>query len=217
MRVLNEYEVNLIAGGWGSSSDDIVITGWRMHWEDFSWFTIEIGGGGGGAEPEPEPVDEPNPTPCVETSLSNGISTTDANRAALAASNKIAELNDEMYEYSSIIWWLNGEIGFTAPYQGSPSEVNWLGGLDGVPDGAVIIGILHNHPDEPGIDDRIPSPTSLGGQDWTAYDQLRNWGGTRGITVDQNLLQYVYTNEDGKTRVYDKTDKETQQASCTLQ
>lgn len=158
-----------------------------------------------------------DPTPCVETALSNGTSTDAANKAAAEAARKIAERNDETYEYSSIVWALAGVVGHTEPYTDRlTGQVNWLGGIAEVPNGAVIIGIVHNHPDIGDITDGIPSLTSEGGKDWQGYDQLRNWGGTRGITVDQNLLLYIYTNEDHKTRVYDRTDKETEQPSCAL-
>jgi hypothetical protein len=95
-------------------------------------------------------------------------------------------------------------------------QIDWNAGIPSVPDGARILAILHNHPDDTMIDDRYPSPRSEGGTDWEAYEAVRSWGGTRGITVDQNLLMYIYTNEDRKTWVYDVTDKQTERTSCSL-
>ena len=161
-----------------------------------------------------------NPTPCVETTLvTSGATTAAANNAALAASNAIAALNDEAYEYSSIVYFSNGSTGFTTPWTNNlDDEVNWVGGLARVPDGAVIIGIVHNHPDEGIMPSTYPSPN-----DWTSYGQLVNFNSDsdptnlpRGITVDPNLLLYIYSNEDSKTHVYDSTDKNETATSCSL-
>lgn len=227
MRLLTDLELSLIVGGTTSSEmPGATVYGYLLDYDsaDSSWYSYEIGGGGGDPGATPEPL----ATPCVETTLANGVSTTDANRAALAASNAIAALNDETYEYSSIVWALNGEVGYTSPYTDRlTGEVNLLGGLAGVPAGATIIGIVHNHPDDPVINDRIPSGAgSESGDDWTRYDQIVNWNdshaGTiddlpRGIIVDPNMLFYIYSNEDEKTHVYDKTDKSQTTASCSLQ
>jgi hypothetical protein len=182
---------------------------------------IPADGGGGGGYPDAKP------TPCVETTLStSSASLAEANRAALAASTAIAALNDETYEYSSIIFTLNGYVGFTNPYTDHNTiGVNWVGGLASVPDGAVIIGIVHNHPDDPAMVSTIPSGSgSLDGDDWRRYTELVNFNNDsdprnlpRGITVDQNMLLYIYSNEDHLTHVYDNTDKNQTQTSCSLQ
>jgi hypothetical protein len=232
VRVLTEYETDLVAGGWGSSGffyEDIIINGYYLFfsWQELLWMSEPVPGEGGGGGGEAQAVQEPHETPCVETTLQSGISTTDANRAALAASNKIAEQDDETYEYSSIIWTLNGEVGFTTPYTDHRTDrVNWAGGIDGVPDDAVIVGIVHNHPDDPYVDDRIPSGAGAeDGVDWDRYNTLVNWNRDhdtahdlpRGISVDRNMLLYVYSNQDSKTHVYDNTDKGQTNASCSLQ
>lgn len=233
MRVLTDYEVDLIAGGWGSSNDlgEAAVYGYDFwfSWQDLLWWfgPIPGEGGGGGAGSEAELSPEPLETPCVETVFETGVSITDANRAALAASNQIAALNDETFEYSSIIYVLNGAVGFTSPYTDHLTDrVNWAGGIDAVPNGAVIIGIVHNHPDDPNVHDNIPSGAGQAdGIDWTSFDQLVNWNRDhdnahdlpRGITVDNNMLLYIYSNEDEKTHVYDKTDKGQTRPSCSLQ
>lgn len=224
MRILTDYELNLVSGGLTSSSSDIIITGYYLDYDsaDSSWYSYEIGSGGGGGGGDPQQVEEPNDTPCVETTfnLATNVTTHDANRAALAASNTIAALDDETYEYSSIVWALNGTVGYTEPYsQGLTDEVNWVGGLDRVPDGAIIIGVVHNHPDDPVVNDTIPSGSGReDGQDWSAYDQMVNYNGwPRSITVDSNMLVYIYSNEDSKTHVYDNTDKNQTSTSCSLQ
>ena len=203
--------------GYYDSTGAIVVTASSGYWAYMSFGDGYTGTGGvsTGGSGEAEPV--ANATPCVEAAPS-GVPLSEINNAALAASNAIAALNDETYEYSSIIWQLNGTVGWTAPYTDRDTDfVKWLGGLSHVPDGAVIIGIVHNHPDLSGINDTIPSPSNLGGRDWSAYDAIRDWGGVRGITVDPNLLLYIYSNEDHKTHVYDRTDKETTRTSCSLQ
>jgi hypothetical protein len=182
------------------------------------------GGGGGGGTTETQA----NATPCVETSVSTALGATqqEINNAALAASNAIAAMNDEDYEYASIIYSVNGNVGWTQPYtQNLFDQVNWMGNISLVPTGAVIVGIVHNHPDDSQIDDRIPSGGRSDGVDWTSYDELVNWNSShsgteadlpRGITVDPNMLLYIYSNEDHETHVYDNTDKNQTSASCSL-
>ena len=177
------------------------------------------GEGGGGSGVEPEAVQEPNETSCVETTFDTGVSTTDANRAALAAGNAILGRDPNSYEYSSIVWTKDGEVGYTTPYTDHlPDQVNFLGGIAGVPDGATILGIVHNHPDDALVNDSYPSGAgSEPGGDWGAYDQIVSHTGLpRGITVDSNMLLWVLNGEDDKIRVYDKTDKNQTQASCSL-
>jgi hypothetical protein len=221
MRALQPEELDIVAGGAGdtSSKAPIYVTGTRPP----SIPPLPIpgsgggGGGGGGGIGVGGPVAKQ--TPCVDTSFdSSDASLQAANNAALAASNSIAAQNDETFEYSSIVWSLNGQVGWTQPFTNHlTDQVNFLGGIGQVPSGAVILGIVHNHPDIPGINDTIPSPTAEGGADWQAYSQLQSWAGTRGITVDDNALLWIYSDEDGKTHVYDNTDRETQHTSCSLQ
>ena len=201
------------------STGAIVVTASSGYWSylDFSNSYSGAGVGGGGDTSATTPV--ANVTNCVETTLTSGADLQTVNNAALEASNAIAALNDETFEYSSIVWQLNGTVGWTAPFtSGHTGDVNWMGGLSQVPDGAVIVGIVHNHPDESGIPDGIPSGSgSYGGEDWNAYEQMMNISLPNGITVDPNMLLYIYTNEDNKTRVYDNTDKSQTSPSCSLQ
>ena len=218
------------------AGDSIVITGYAMT-------TSSAGGGGGGGgdwrelqsdsatitptDPDELRAAEPLPTPCVETTFATpGVSLTDVNRAALAASNAIAQQNDETYEYSSVVFFHNGMVGFTEPFTNrNPDEVDWINAeiTSNIPDGAVILAIVHSHPDERTVNDTIPSNRGLidGYQDdWMMYNSMVSIADgalPRGITVDQNLLLYIYTDEDHKTRVYDKTDKGDSQPSCPLQ
>jgi hypothetical protein len=185
-------------------------------------YSASNNGGGGGSAPIA------NATPCVETNFTtSGVSIAGANNAALDASNKIAALDDENYEYSSIVYSLNGVTWHTDPYTDHLDDrVNWVGNLNQVPDGAVILGIVHSHPDISGITDTIPSGAgSEEGIDWIQYKAIVNWNQThdtahdfpRGITVDPNMLLWLYSNEDHKTHVYDNTDKSDTSPSCTLQ
>lgn len=164
------------------------------------------------------PAAEPLPTPCVETTFATpNVSLTDANRAALAASNVIAGLeNNDTMEFSSIVFSHDGKVGFTEPYTDlNEDDVNLLGGIGNVPTGAIIVGIVHNHPDKPDQDDR--TPTSI---DWAGYDRIQILSSSgslpRGITADRNTLFYILTDQDDKTRVYDRTDNGTDRASCPL-
>jgi len=161
-------------------------------------------------------------TPCVEAAPSN-VALQDLNNQVLKASNDIHAGNDEMWEYGVIFYLKDGRLQNTGIFGGdSPREINWNLGFARVPDGAIIVATLHNHPDDPNVDDRIPSMDTMqnpGGNDWPAYDNFLSVAdrNSRGITTDPNLLMYIFTNEDSKTRVYDKTDHNTTHPSCTLQ
>lgn len=232
-----DSDLTMTAAGTADNNDDIIVIGYRYD----SGGMGEGGGGGGGLGDFQDPatsIQNPTddgapaqaevalPTPCTETTFSApGATTQEANQAALDASNAIAARNDETYEFSSLIYSLNGEVGWTAPFTNHDTQqVNWAGGIGGVPDGAIIIGVLHNHPDEPTITDTIPSGSGgLDGMDWDSYHELVDYNRDhtidlpRGITVDQNLILYIYSNEDHKTHTYDNTDESQTSPSCTLQ
>jgi hypothetical protein len=141
---------------------------------------------------------------------------------------KAPENNYRSWEYSAIVYVVNGVVGWTAPYTDrDPNSVNFLGALGSVPDGAVIVEIVHSHPEDPQTPDTIPSGVGMHeGEDWESYDTIVNWNDNhsasqdlpRGITVDPNMLLYILSDEDGgKTHVYDKTDKNQTIPSCTLE
>ena len=215
----------------------IIVTGTRLK------INKDSNGGGwlsyleAGYDGEPNPTLSPEPdgsggpyeempaaleTPCV-TASPEGHSLAEINNVALVASNEIAALEDDRYEYGVFIYELDGRIYFTAPFtQNSEEDIDWNGGVASIPAGAHILAIVHNHPNKDGIDDRLPSRTNVmtgeEGRDWASYDAIKNWSGSsRGITVDPNMLMYVYTNQDKATHVYDKNDRNTTRASCTLQ
>jgi hypothetical protein len=175
------------------------------------------GGGWGGGE---EVVAKE--TPCVEAAPSN-VPLQQLNNDALKLSNEIATRNDEMWEYGAIFYLKDGVLQNTGVFGGGqPGDINWNLGFVLIANGAVIVAILHNHPDEPGVDDTIPSLDTMrnpGGHDWRVFDNFLSVSdrNSQGISTDPNLLMYIYTNEDSKTRVYDKTDRNTTQKSCSLQ
>jgi hypothetical protein len=151
-------------------------------------------------------------TPCV-TSSPEGYSLAEINNVALYLTGQIRDGRDGRWEYGAVIYAVNGVIGFTSVVtQESPSHVDYP--FDQVPDGAVILAVIHNHPEVPTVDDGYPSQA-----DWNTYAGLveSNTGLNRGITADPNMLMYVYTNEDWKTRVYDKDDRNIADVQCTLQ
>jgi len=212
VRELTPDEISLISGG------SIVVYAYSYNMFDNYWYWPEEYSYYDYREGDSSGYVAANETPCVEAAP-NAISMPYINDAALAASQAIAQENDETFEYSSILWALDGAVGWTTPWtDGLTDSVNLLGGLDQVPEGAVIVGIVHNHPDDPAMNDRIPSGAgSAPGGDWAAYDEILGLSLPRGITVDQNMLLYIYSNEDQKTHVYDKTDKSQTTASCSLQ
>jgi hypothetical protein len=217
--------------GDGEPDEDILVTGDSTE-NDFSPPTGGEGGAGGvgsggGNEFSPdngggggEIVAEE--TPCVEAAPSS-VSLQDLNNKALTESIAISNRNDETFEYGVILYLKDGVLHSTGVFGGQYTDrVDWNLGIPLVPDGAIIVATLHNHPNENNVNDTIPSMDTMrnpGGTDWLAYDSFltiaqRN---TRGITADPNMLMYIYTNEDMKTRVYDKTERNTTQTSCSLQ
>jgi len=220
---LTPEELELIAGGYGTtgastSSIVVVASPTTTTWyPTFTWTTtIGSGGGGGGGDGGGNPENDypdANDTPCVETSFAGSTVSTDrVNNAALAASNAIAAQNDENQEYGAFVYELNGEVYYTPPFtSGSDDHVDFSTAV--LPDGAHVLGIIHNHPDQSGIDDRTPSP-----DDWNdLYNGLAGHSAGRGITIDANMLMYIYSDQDHKTHVYDNTDKNQSGASCSLQ
>lgn len=217
--------------GYFDDGDPIIVMGY-VYTAGLSSGAGGVGGGGGlgGLEDdvisitpstgdETIPAAEPLPTPCVETTFATpNVSLTDANRAALAASNAIKHIGIyQTYEFSSIVFVHNGQVGFTDPYTDLlEDDVNLLGGIGNVPTGAVIIGVVHNHPDQINVDDRFPSP-----RDWVGYSNIQELSSSgslpRGITADANTLFYMLSDQNRKTYVYDRTDKNTKSASCSLQ
>jgi hypothetical protein len=213
MRALKPEEMELAAGGDGTT---ITVTGTRTETPPsyYEWWKLSGGEGSGGAGAGFGDGGEDTTTtneypPCVEASP-DGISPSDALAAAQDAANDIAALNDENIEYGAFIYELNGQVFHTRVFtDGSVKNIGW--DTSCLPDGAHVIGMIHNHPDISGIDDGVPSSV-----DWNAYDDLQSWGGARGITVDPNMLMFMYTNEDDQTRVYDNTDKTQTTASCAI-
>lgn len=223
IQVLTDAEIALVAGGVDSVGKTIYVTGTRQA------ITIESDGGGSsshlegsGMEPHPTiggsgggPIEYMEPakeTPCV-TAAPAGFSLAEINNVALALSETIAKGNDDEWEYGAIIYAVDGRIGFTSVVtQQNPDNVIYP--LGEVPDNAVILAVVHNHPDVHTINDTYPSEP-----DWENYDRLVNPPRPLpgGITADRNMLMYVYTNQDWKTRVYDKDDRSTTQPSCSLQ
>jgi hypothetical protein len=235
LTLVGDVQLSAGGGGWSDDNgngyydqgDDIIVTGYLL--------TVPYSGGGGSgggggnlgddtASISPsEATDaiaaaEPKATPCVETTfVTPNVSLTDVNRAALAASNVISGLNHTNVEYSSIVFSLNGQVGFTEPYTDNrEGEVNLLGSIGKVPAGATIMGIVHNHPAQFNVIDTYPSDP-----DWARYERIMDvsssGGLERGITADRNMLLYVFTNETGKTHVYDRTDKNSERTGCSLQ
>lgn len=208
---------------------DIIVIGTRLK------INKDSGGGGWlsyleqGFDGEPNPTLSPEPggeggpyeempaakdTPCVSASP-DGHSLAEINNIALHLSNEIAKLNDDDWEYGAVIYSLNGVIGFTGIVtQQNPERVNYP--MDQVPDGAIVLAVVHNHPAEFGVDDGYPSP-----HDWNTYERLGQPDSplleNGRIAADPKMLIYVYTNEDHKTRVYDKDDKGQESNECALQ
>lgn len=182
---------------------------WGWDWGD-DWYDYgdDYGGDyGGGDSGDTTPPEVPYP-PCIEAAPA-GVSSTDLINAAKAAAADIASRNDENQEFGAFIYSLNGQVHYSTIFtNGSPDQVDFNSGY--IPAGAHLLGFIHNHPDQSGIDDGYPSPA-----DWHVYNTYANATGVN-FTVDPNMLQFIYTNQDGQTRAYDKTDKNQNSSSCAL-
>lgn len=208
--------------------ETIVVTGTRLK--------ITWDGGGGGwlgyledaFDGEPHPTLSPEPsggggpyeempaakeTPCV-TASPDGYSLAEINNVALYLTGIIRAGNDDEWEYGAVIYAHNGVIRFTGVVtQENPDQIHYP--IDQIPDEAAILAVIHNHPEVHTIDDRYPSP-----RDWNTFRQLTQTNSpllSRGITADPNMLTYIYSNQDWKTRVYDKDDVDNAAPQCSLQ
>jgi hypothetical protein len=152
-------------------------------------------------------------TPCV-TASPEGYSLEEINNVALYLTGLIRAGRDGLWEYGAVIYAENGVIRFTGVVtQQNPDQVDYP--FSQVPDGAVILAVIHNHPEVPTIDDRYP-----GAKDWNTYRQLVQANSpllSRRITADPKMLMYVFSNQDWKTRVYDKNDMDSTAPQCSLQ
>jgi hypothetical protein len=145
---------------------------------------------------------------CVSTKFE--ITNTEASRvnnAALDVSNQIKDKKgkEANWEWGAIIYELNGVVEHTPPFTSElPDRISWQFGL--APNGAIVIGTLHSQPYEGVEDQRIPSPG-----DWDVFDRIMkpdfvdSFGNK--FQIDRNMLQYIVTNQDNLTRVYDRKDK----------
>lgn len=221
MRELTLTELELVSGG-TFTLDDVDVVGDR--WQPIDWsppydYGDNFTDGGGTDTPPPPPEQLPT---CVtdkpaitneEEFLNNLKLLTDELRGLYNSVPGNTPIDASRYEYGILIYEINGVIGY-----GDIQTSNSAGHVDitaaGVPDGARIIAYMHNHPDQAGIDDRWPSNHS--GGDWDQRDALVNSTLARGITVDPNLLLVLYTNQDDKTRIYDKSDKNKTVAACAI-
>ncbi len=226
MRELTLSELELVSGGNNSSVtdiDEIVVIGnpgggggdWG-DWGDWgdSGDYGDGGGGGGGDQGStyddiPECVTN-SPAIADEKMFMDVVQhLTNEMRGWYNGVNGNPNIDSSKYEYGAMIYELNGQIGY-----GNITTNNSAGFVNissaGVPDGARIVAYIHNHPDQGGIDDRVPSS-----DDWDHRRDLVNETNLpRGITIDPNLLIALYSNEDDKTRIYDKNDRNTNTPSC---
>lgn len=220
IRLLMADELAQIAGGDGEDTDDVappaveevVVTAPSYTYPIYPVPEPVIGGGGGdggSGNPEDDYPDVPE-TPCVETSFAaSSVSLDRVNNAAKAAADAIvATGNSGKWEYGAFIYEYGGQVLFTPLFTNQRN-----GSVDfsssAVPAGAHVLAMIHNQPHDPfGPDQRRPSE-----EDWDAYDQLagRDIGGR---TFDSNMLTYILTDQDGKTRPYDNTDKNQRDPSC---
>jgi hypothetical protein len=208
VRELTHEELEYISGG---DDETIVVTGTRYpppYYPPPYYYPPPpppYYGGGGGYYPPP-PTTYPT---CVETSP-EGVSPADMLAAARAAAAEIEAANDENWEYGAFIYTLNGVVHRTPIHTDQSFDtINWS--TNWLPDGARIVGMIHSHPNDGVMDQRM-----LSSQDWNAYNTLQNSTLPRGITMDANALHFLYSDQDSGLRAYDNTDKNQTSPSCKV-
>lgn len=224
IRLLMADELTEIAGGEGEDTDtvppteveEVIVNGVLLpHQYYYSPPIISGGGGygagGDGAGPEDDYPDAAD-TPCVETAFaSSPISVDRVNNAARAAADAIVAMgNHTTREWGAFIYSYGGQVLFTPPFTNSSgTSVTFNSGV--LPTGAHVLGIIHNHPYHSGDpDQRLPSSA-----DWNVYNTFAG-NSVNGKTFDSNMLNYIFTNQDGSVRPYDNTDKTQNTATCAL-
>jgi hypothetical protein len=226
MRLLTDYEVNLVAGGWGSSSNyygDIIITGYLMP--DLSWYFDAVpytdGGGGGGGSSTPtstqdaehQQTADANDTPCVDQ-VPAGVDINQLNDLAKHMGSVLAncqELTD--WEWGAFIYrGTNGQLYQSEPFTaGHHADMN--GASISLPPGAHIVAYLHTHPEDSVMDQRMLSDADRSFIRGLTSNTTGNW------SADTNLLAYVVTNDNStsyKTYVYDKSNRDKTSPGCSL-
>jgi len=202
MRLLTEYELNLVAGGRGSS--DIVVT--APTWVDWSWTFSDDGGprGGGssgGSEPDPEPEYPDDFDKCADKA---------ADKLAEQIKNEMkAKDNIKRVEYGAIIWRdSEGDVHRTGVIEGTRHNVELDKSWSEVDfaKGGKVIGIMHSHPSEypqssfGGKEQWVPSTN---GHDLSTgdFDNLiaQSSGSAPGFDP-ANMRYYLY--KDGEVKEY---------------
>lgn len=224
MRLLTDYEVDLVAGGWGSSSNnwwgEAIVTAYQMP--DLSWaFDIvpyTDGGGNGGGTPSTQDAahqqtDDADATPCVDE-VPAGVDLAHLNDLAKHMGIHLGALQDVSdWEWGAFIY--KGSDGQL--YQSEPFTAGHHGDMIGasirLPDGAHVVGYLHSHPEDDTMDER-----TLSTADREFITGLIGSSNTH-FTADTKMLAYIVT-KDGTsayhTYVYDKSNRNRTSPGCDL-
>ena len=115
-------------------------------------------------------------------------------------------------EHSLLIYLdADGVLGFTDPTTGGPGETAPID-FGGIPDGGTLIGWMHTHTSQPGINGGYPSDGSNaenGMGDWAVRDLLVSLAmQSDRISVDPNMLMYLLDTEGDRLYEYDKDDRD---------
>ncbi|HYJ83657.1 MAG TPA: hypothetical protein VEW26_12555 [Allosphingosinicella sp.] len=225
MRLLSDHEINLVSGGWGSSSSvyggDITITGYMLA--DLSWYFDAVpytdgGGGGGSSSPstqdaEHQQTEDANDTPCVDQ-VPAGVDLSQLNDLAKYMGSVLAacqELSD--WEWGAFIYkGSDGQLYQSEPFTAGHHD-NINGATISLPPGAHIVAYLHTHPDDGPMDQRMLSDPDRSFISGLIGSSNSNW------SADTNLLAYVVTNDNTtsyKTYVYDKSNRGKTSPGCSL-
>jgi hypothetical protein len=221
---LTDYEVDLVAGGWGSSSNwwgEAVVTAYQMP--DLSWaFDVvpytDGGGNGGGSTPSTEDAahqqtDDADNTPCVDE-VPTGVDLPHLNDLAKHMGSVLANCQDLTdWEWGAFIYQgSDGQLYQSEPFTGGHYD-NMEGASITLPPGAHIVAYLHTHPEDSMMDER-----TLSSADRSFITGLIDSSNDR-WSADSKLLAYVVTKDESTsyhTYVYDKSNRNRTSPGCDL-
>lgn len=140
----------------------------------------------------------------------------EADAAALRAlanelAERIASMNHQR-EHSAFIFVLaDGTLSSSTIRTGNAGETAPFTTAD-IPTGATVVGWIHSHPYQQGVDGRFPSNENNaenGIGDWGARDMLVQAGAASDrFNVDMNMLLYILDTLGDKLYEYDKDDRD---------
>lgn len=204
MRSVDEFELDLVLGG-STEVGEVVVVGDGDDDDDY-----DPGDGGNDETDDPgDGEDGDNGGDDGETTEPFSPQIMQQTHAKVLAWTN--QYKNSSVEYISLIYVFQGQVFTSTPQTlNLPDSAPMLNPDDEIPEGAVVIGFIHNHPDEDGAaSDAYPS-TGMevnghvtgdwayvdwlqGGKLWESFPEGEGYAGDR--EVSENLLTYIVTSE----------------------